>query len=217
MFRVILCGCSPSKALIEERLSGLFLHSSKTYEILEFFSVDEVIKSHLDFDMLFIDEEMKVEISLLLEYMQTKRDKKNRAWAAIDNPISEETLKYINEFFSKYLGFSPMYLKLEFLTDKGIKNIPIKNIHYFEFMDRKVKIQSGDAIYFTNDSLKNVWELVQSHGFYQVHKSIIVNLDYVLSIKNYLITMTNGEQLPLAQKKSKDFRTAFSLFAKDKI
>ena len=42
------------------------------------------------------------------------------------------------------------------------------------------------------------------------HKSFVVNLYAVRQIKGYEISLTNGQQIPLSQKKSAGFRRAMN-------
>jgi len=213
MFQVILCGCSESRDLIESKMSDFLGASSKKYEILEFDTVDELIEKNVDFDVCFINEQRSSDMTKILDYMKQMGDEKYRAFGGIQNPIPESELEMVAKHLSYLLGAQSATLTLEFLTDRGIRNIPIGRIQYFEFVDRKVKIQSADDVYLINDSLKNIFELVGSHGFFQIHKSIIVNLEYVERVKNYVITMQNGEELPLSQKKSREFREALAGYA----
>jgi len=212
MFRVVLCGCTASKSIIETRILDFFGSSKQNHEILEFESIGEFLATQKDFDVCFFNESMWSEMPQLLEYVKENLEEKMRVWAGIEDAISEESLERLTSFLSKHFNYQPMYLKLEFLTDRGVRNISVQDIRYFEFLDRKVKIHTVEGAYLTNDALKNVWNLVQSHGFYQIHKSIIVNMKHIHSVKNYVIAMKDGSDLPLAQKKSKDFRAAWTEF-----
>lgn len=202
MLRVILIDCSESKSVIEGKISNFI----SDFKVVEIQTVHELIQRKMDFDLLFVNKCFK--FGEVMDYTKRQLDEKLRAWIGVENPISEASLAYIDQFFPQFFGFQSAILKLEFFTDQGVRNLPIRDIQYFEFIDRKVKIQSKDSTYFTNDTLKNIWDLVASHGFYHVHKSVILNLEYVRQVKNYLITMENGEELPLSQKKSREFRLA---------
>lgn len=104
---------------------------------------------------------------------------------------------------------SPMYLKLEFHTQQGVKSIPVSDLVLFEYCQKQVHIQTLDSNYQCRNTLQNVISLVGSHGFAYPHKSFIVNLRHIAKIKGYNIAMCNGSIVPLSQKKSKEFRLLY--------
>lgn len=53
--------------------------------------------------------------------------------------------------------------------------------------------------------------MVQYH-FERPHSSFLVNLDYVIGIKNYIVYMVNGIEIPLSQRKSIEFHNAVNHF-----
>jgi hypothetical protein len=44
------------------------------------------------------------------------------------------------------------------------------------------------------------------------HSLFLVNLDYVIGIKNYIVYMVNGIEIPLSQRKSIEFHNAVNHF-----
>ncbi|MCL1949272.1 MAG: LytTR family transcriptional regulator [Turicibacter sp.] len=210
MFNVLLCNCSESKSKIQERILEILGTSTVQYLIQEVDSISEVVKGTYDFDLCFINQKLVPEAQTVMEYVEKKSGEKVKFCAFIENPITnDKCFEVIRDAVSQYLGYKSMSLSLEIMTDKGIKSLPIKKIQYFEFSDRKLKIKFDNSVYYANDTLKNVMEIVSNYGFYQPHKSVIVNLEYVDGIKNYSIFMKDGEELPLAQKKSKVFKKDF--------
>ena len=73
-------------------------------------------------------------------------------------------------------------------------------------MQRKVVIHTEKAVYETNDTLKNMEERMKQYDFCMPHKSFLVNLYQVKSVKGHEIQMMDGQTLPLSQKKSVQFR-----------
>ena len=53
---------------------------------------------------------------------------------------------------------------------------------------------------------------MEKYGFCMPHKSFVVNLYQVKSLKGYDITMMDGSVVPLSQKKSVEFREKLSSF-----
>ena len=60
--------------------------------------------------------------------------------------------------------------------------------------------------YIVKENLTDIFDKLNDDCFYITHRSCIVNMNYVQTIKkNDGILMTNGDWVPLAQKKQKDF------------
>ena len=55
-------------------------------------------------------------------------------------------------------------------------------------------------------SIGDIAVKMESFGFAVPHKSFVVNLHHVKNLKGYDMFMTNGEILPLSQKKSAELR-----------
>ena len=156
---------------------------------------------------------------LLTYYKQKTAEKpENKAFEIsnfvtfINDPITDKDFDKVIEFIRLHMGYTSMYLSAEFLTDAGLRSIPISKILYFEFFNRKIRIKTENNEYFCDDTLRNIISLFNSHGFYQVHKGFIVNIARITSIKNYTITLSDGSIIPLAQKKSNTFRKIYKSY-----
>lgn len=100
---------------------------------------------------------------------------------------------------------------VELKTADGAAVLKTKDILYFYIKDkekRKVIVNTSHGEYVSTESLKEIYERLDSEEFYKAHKSCIVNLRYVQSMtKNNGggIIMTDGTTIPLAIKKQNDF------------
>ena len=100
---------------------------------------------------------------------------------------------------------------LELRTSDGAVVLKIKDILYFYIKDkekRKVIVNTNHGEYVSIESLKDIYEKLDSGEFYKAYKSCIVNLRYVQSMTKSNggnIIMTDGASIPLAIKKQKEF------------
>jgi DNA-binding LytR/AlgR family response regulator len=217
MRSIALCNCPNSRQLIEERIVAFF-GALAEYECFEYKTLDALIADGIKFDLIFINKNLIESIDTLIKHITRETEQKSRAKTNephsfinyIDDPISDEDCDKAVEHIRLHLGYTSMYLAAELLTDKGLRSIAISKILFFEFFNRKIRIKTQSNEYFCFDTLRNIISLFGKHDFYQVHKGFIVNLKHVAKVKNYTITMCDGSIVPLAQKKSSDFRKTYS-------
>jgi two-component system LytT family response regulator len=103
---------------------------------------------------------------------------------------------------------SPNSGKIAFPTFEGFELINTNQILYCKadsnYCDLK-KIDNTTKI--ISKSLKNIEELLPSTSFMRIHKSIIVNLNYVSKYhkSNKEIELINGEKIPVSFRKEAEF------------
>ena len=102
--------------------------------------------------------------------------------------------------------------KYAFMTQEGIITLEPDDIYYFEYQSRKVVINSSQGKYIAAYSLKELYEKFSKYHFESSHKSFILNLIHIKSIKGFDIYMKNGDVVPLAQKRAVDFKKRFHDF-----
>lgn len=99
------------------------------------------------------------------------------------------------------------------LSDMGdVINIKSSEIIYFEFVQRKVKLTTGNKEYFIKTSLKRIYEKVEDWGFGVPHKAFIVNFLKITNLKQNSLIMSNGDDIPIAQKRASEFRKQYLRF-----
>ena len=139
------------------------------------------------------------------------------AFGYLNKPIKkEEIYKQLNEArnYSKEVNEPEL---IEFITTEGVVRLLPKNIYYFEYFNRSVKIKAQDKIYILKEKIAVISRYMSQYGFLAPHKSFVVNLFYVKSIRGYDIFMMDGSVIPLSQKKSVEFREQFNIFLEKHI
>lgn len=97
-----------------------------------------------------------------------------------------------------------------FKTDHGEIALTTDEIIYFEFMDRVVHIVTFDNKFRTNiRRFKDIEDAFLSKGFVGIHRSCIVNQNYIRAIGDLEITLDNGEKLPVSRYRMEDVKKAF--------
>ena len=121
----------------------------------------------------------------------------------IEKPVLFEKISKVMKKYIKMFGDQG-----EFFSYKSGHNsywIKIKEILYFECQDRKIIIMDNNNIshefYGTMD---NVFEQIKAKGFMMIHKSYIINYQYVCEFHSSEIIMSNGKALPVSKHRKKE-------------
>lgn len=88
----------------------------------------------------------------------------------------------------------------------------LKNIMYIEYAQRVLNVHCTHHLYQDNRALKTILTELENHGFVQVHKSFIVNLNYVFSFSNNQIVLFDGSTIPIGKKYLISFKNKFREF-----
>lgn len=92
-------------------------------------------------------------------------------------------------------------------TDDGETKVMISEIMYFETEKRKVAIhfQNGSKL-LVSKTISQIQELISKDNFIMIHRSCIVNANYISNMKDSIIYLKNGEQLLASRRKFKDIK-----------
>lgn len=96
----------------------------------------------------------------------------------------------IDEIYSKIKSPNSVFNKITVPVEHGFKMIKIENIIYCEADSyySKILIQNEDSV-LVSKTLKYFDNLLHSHGFFRVHQSKLININY---IENYSLTDRGG-------------------------
>jgi two-component system, LytTR family, response regulator len=139
------------------------------------------------------------------------------AFGYLNKPVKREQIhKQLSEVIA-YAEEKKEQESIEFLTTEGVVRMAPRDIYYFEYINRRVKIKTLDSTYVIKEKITTIAENMNKYGFLMPHKSFTVNLFYVKAIKGYDISMVDGSVIPLSQKKSAEFRDQFNIFLEKHI
>lgn len=228
MFRIAICDDEPAIcSQIERIILDYGKKTSQNTEVDVYFSGEELYRFLKDgsyYDLIFLDIELK-KLNGIEVGKNIRNEMKNEAVLIVY--ISGRESYAMDLFEVRPMHFLVKPVKMErILTvlEKGmelsnqsgqtfqykqghhISKIEVKNILYFESVDRKVKMitSEGDEIFYS--ALADVFSQVEKYGFFFCHKSYLINYHYVTKFEYEKLKMKNGVILPISQAKRKVIR-----------
>ena len=96
----------------------------------------------------------------------------------------------------------------EYTDTKGIHKISYDKILYFYSLGKRVHIVTSEKEYEYRGKLKDVADVTEEY-FLLIHKSYLINMDYVQNISSKTITMTDGIQIPIPHGKYSELKDKF--------
>jgi two-component system LytT family response regulator len=104
--------------------------------------------------------------------------------------------------------------KLAISTETGIEFVKFNSIVYLEAQNNYTKINMLDGTtIIASKTLKSFDELLPSELFFRIHKSYLINMNFVkrfFKIDDFLVELTTGEKLPLSYRKKNEFISAIT-------
>lgn len=128
---------------------------------------------------------------------------------------SENDRRAIMEFFSsdfagKAIDLNEFVLQRTItfiLTDYSLIWLESKDIIYFEYINRKIRIVTQEQEYICmNERIGDIARRMQPYGFFMSHQSFVVNLYAIAGIREQELLMKNGDTVYLAQKRAASIR-----------
>lgn len=161
--------------------------------------IDVFEKSH-EIDCLFVYEDVWQEaLPLVSQYSQGKNHGEIivvQVKGSLQSEFLEKAQKYILPK-GRELVLQGKYTKLELTSEV---------IHYLEKSQRKVYIQTTEEKYELLEDYRELSEKLKAVGFLSPYMNILVNPQWIRTVKGRIVTLLTGEKLPLSQKKAASFR-----------
>ena len=207
----------------------------KLFRICLYSSGEALLNSGETYDFIFLDIDMRGISGIDTARMLRKKDRKAKiiyvtayedfrdyafsvhAFAYLVKPVSKEKIQEILREALEYTETEDMGPSLCFHTTDGLLDICIRDIYYFEYQNRQLKMATVSGDVWIPDSIHHMAQKMESYGFLMPHKSFIVNLFHIRNLKGYDIFMTDGSIVPLSQKKSADFRKRLAAYLASRI
>lgn len=129
-----------------------------------------------------------------------------RAFRFMTKPIEEK------ELFD-YLHVSMEELQLTksiSMTRRGIPyNIFIRDICYFSAQSGGSELWTRTDMYYCEESLLQWEQRLPAAIFFRCHSKYLVNLTHVTKFEHQVLTLVNGEKIPVSRRKWKAFQLAY--------
>lgn len=218
--------CDDEKIFVNDIIKKIKATNNE-YEIIPFYSGEELLNSKLDFNIIFLDivmtgldgintaftlRENNYDgiIIFLTSHTEFMPDAfKVNAFRFLNKPIEED------KFNEAFAAAQKNILNTNHILINNEKNaiyLKYTDIIYFEaFGDGTYIYDKNGNIYVTDKQLKYWNEQVGNEHFFQIHKSFTVSFLYVKNIsKDFKVTLRNCQQtLVVSRRKYLPFRTAF--------
>lgn len=112
--------------------------------------------------------------------------------------------------------------KVRFVFREGVKELHPSQIMYIESnLHRLIFHMAGEgaedlsangSVYTMNERLDIVAEMLASYSFSRIHKSFLVNMEYVETIERYRLQLLNGNGLSIAKPRYPQVRSDYMAF-----
>lgn len=102
-------------------------------------------------------------------------------------------------------------VKIGIPNQKGIDYINIHDIQYFESVNGYTKVVTKDADILSSFSIGKFKAIIDDSYFYQIHRSYIVNLNYICRyLSSGEVVMQGNKELPVSKNLRDDFLNVFN-------
>lgn len=107
-------------------------------------------------------------------------------------------------------------------TKTGLQPIAYSKIEYIENAGRRLEVHLSDgkllkSLFIRTSFEVEVQELAERGNFLQIHKSFLVNLDYVKQLTADSAIMCSGRQLPISRAKAPKVKREYLLFVSENV
>lgn len=219
MFRIAVCDDNDAVcSAIENTIDGFFKTESIHYEIDSFQSGEELLEElndHVKYDLIYLDIELAqlngvavgryIRENLLDDYTQIAFISAKPSYALelfqirpIHFLVKPFTPRQVIGILEKAMELQGCQIKIfSYKTGKVENRIPFKDIMYFSSETKKIIVhtRNGKDSFYGKLSELNLPDT----EFIQIHKSFIVNKQYVKRFKFDSVLLSNEEELPISR------------------
>lgn len=218
-----------------EKVAGYIKNYFPEVSVRIFHSGEELLEHTEKFDLIFLDVDMKGINGIETARKLRRRDKKVKivyvtayedfvnyafsvhAFGYLVKPITEENIQMQLQEAMDYQTEEAQAQSVRLETEDGFEELNTKEIYYFEYLNRKIRVKAREREYTMKGSITRLADEMEKYGFAMPHKSFTVNLYHVKAIHGYDIYMMDGSVIPLSQKKSVKFRERLGQFLTEQI
>lgn len=232
MYKIAVC--DDEKPVVSQ-VKKLILEWNPEAEVSCFSSGEELLRDYTPYHAVFLDIDMKgmngietgkalrkMDWEVKIVYLTAYRDYAAGAFSVhafqyLLKPVNRKHLINTLEEIFRHIKPSRDSAVLDFRTVDGVACLPTEEIYYFEYVNRRVRIVTGTEEYFMVSRIGDVYERMKGHGFSMPHKSFVVNMQHVKNVKGSQISLDNGIEIPLSQKKQKLWKQELIAYFSEKL
>lgn len=235
MIKIAICEDEKEQQdLLKTHINQIFKDLPIKYSLYTFNSGEELLKNYpKDIDIFLIDIQLN-EINGM-DTARKIRETDNKAEIIFITSLIEYALEGYEVRAYRYLIKPVKYDDLKMNILNCIKEIDIKNRHiiikeqgnrikldiseitYIEVQKENITIHTLNKTYEIKGTMNNIEKEINCSRFYRCHKSFLVNLEHIKSIKQYIAVLENGEGVPISRYRFKDTKDRFFDLIEDKL
>lgn len=131
-------------------------------------------------------------------------------------PVSEESFfEAMDSALSSLKGRRRLMFIVK--TKAGTVGVPYSEIEYIENYSRTLSISLADgehirSIFIRKSFDEEIREIAGDKSFVQVHKSFLINMEYVKKLDQGEVVMDSGKHIPVSKTRAADVKKAYLLF-----
>ncbi len=226
--KIAICDDESSiRKILKAKIQKYYFSHSIDFSIDCYVSGNELLQQQLDeIDVLFLDVDMpglngmetageirKTNKSMLIIFLTAYKEFvfesfKVDTFRYLVKPLKDaELAEVLQAVQDKLYADDDKYLVFQFLNENY--NIKYSDILYIEGMRDKIWIHCKDGTYRWRGALKNLMDMLAEHGFFQVHRSYIINMDKIQKYSSQSVQMVNGEEVPISRYKLDAFKEEY--------
>ncbi|TQQ84277.1 response regulator transcription factor [Peptacetobacter hominis] len=237
MFRVVICEDEDiHRKILSDYVIKIFKEINAEIELMEFESGDEILSSDIEFksvDIFLLDIQMDgIDGMELAKNIRSKSDSSEiifitslinyiqdgyivRAYRYLLKPLEyEELKKHLFSCISDIRSRRENYIIIE---NKGIiHKVLIKDIMYIDVIKKDLSIYTQENIYHSKNSLDRMEKELEKYNFYRCHKSYLVNLEYIDTIKGNTVFI-GDYQIPVSKYRISNLKKKITIMLGDVI
>lgn len=196
-------------------------------EIIVFLTGESLLEIIEEFDIVFLDVEMPEMDGYEVGKQINKRNTGCKIIMATGNTARyKESLKIsafryvtkpfeyveINEAIDDVITSKIGEESIELYFNRTLYRIQQKNIKYFRAFNSYIEAKIEDEFFRREVSLNEIEELIDERLFVRIHRKYIVNLLYVIELKNGNVKI-DGISLPVSTRKIKEYEKKYVYFS----
>ncbi|MBP2630650.1 MAG: response regulator [Firmicutes bacterium] len=135
-----------------------------------------------------------------------------RTFSMIERPNSVQEVEQQLILSLKKLKEDKKRSYLKFKENKAAIYIHPREIIYFEYSNRKIRIVTNIKVYNVYCSLKKLQATLENYSFAMPHKAFLVNLYEIRKISFEGIFLSNGDIIPIAKRNVVKFKVLYKQF-----
>lgn len=241
MIRIALCDDELDElGLLQNVIKQYEGERNLSFRISSFRNGEELLGNWENFDVIFLDIKMggmdgmetakkirkkdkQVEIIFITSHIgYTKEALAVHAFDYLEKPVNKETIyQQLDEVLEKISQNKQVYARkkdiVEINAGKNTIRFAVDDIYYFERNDRKIRAVTKRGNYIVNETISSLEQKLKAYDFVMPHQSFVVNINHMQDYFKDEIVMTNNDTIPVAQKRSSEFKRVMRDFLQKKM